>query len=388
MNAVLWFAFGAVVGWPFAAALALPFALEELLGGITKVGTRLAGLVRAGLIAAVIILVGFQRARNQVRLNSDLISENPQIPLVAIDSFFYRKFVIVPLQIVLYNVFGGDLGPDLYGTAAWHYYSANLLLNFNVIYLFAVASVILVPLTYKLFGTGSGSAPLNKTLVKLASFYIWTAIFTAQPHKEERFMFVIYPLLCFNAVMCLGAVEKLAMSLFGRKLARLAIWTVIVGSGVISALRVGGLYAYYQAPMEVYSRLGDTVRQDARAGRLTPGRDVSVCVGKEWYRFPTHYFLPQVTELAESNERSPRIRLKFLKSSFGGLLPKDFLEDQQGEPWRRGSFVVPSGMNNENREEMDRYVSFEMNDVRVMASFADSDFSSRLSHQLATTLSI
>lgn len=37
-----------------------------------------------------------------------------QVPLVAVDSFFYGKLVVAPLNILLYNVFTPH-GPDLYG---------------------------------------------------------------------------------------------------------------------------------------------------------------------------------------------------------------------------------------------------------------------------------
>ena len=37
-----------------------------------------------------------------------------QVPLVAVDSFYYGKVVLAPLNIVLYNVFGKG-GPELYG---------------------------------------------------------------------------------------------------------------------------------------------------------------------------------------------------------------------------------------------------------------------------------
>ena len=39
----------------------------------------------------------------------------------------------------------------------------------------------------------------------------------------------------------------------------------------------------------------------------------NVCVGTEWYRFPSAFFLP-----------SPSYRLAFIPSSFSGLLPTDF----------------------------------------------------------------
>ena len=37
-----------------------------------------------------------------------------KVPLVVVDSFFYGKLVIAPLNILLYNVFTSH-GPDLYG---------------------------------------------------------------------------------------------------------------------------------------------------------------------------------------------------------------------------------------------------------------------------------
>lgn len=39
-----------------------------------------------------------------------------QVPVVVIDSYYYGKLVVAPLNIVLYNVFTPH-GPDLYGKA-------------------------------------------------------------------------------------------------------------------------------------------------------------------------------------------------------------------------------------------------------------------------------
>lgn len=51
-----------------------------------------------------------------------------------VDSIAYTRFEIVPLNIVVYNVFGGaGKGPDLYGTEPWWFYIANLTLNFNIL---------------------------------------------------------------------------------------------------------------------------------------------------------------------------------------------------------------------------------------------------------------
>lgn len=36
-----------------------------------------------------------------------------------------------------------------------------------------------------------------------APFHIWLLVMSAQPHKEERFLYVVYPLACFNAAVTL-----------------------------------------------------------------------------------------------------------------------------------------------------------------------------------------
>jgi alpha-1,2-mannosyltransferase len=64
-----------------------------------------------------------------------------------VDSIAYRRFQIVPINIVLYNVFSGkNHGPSLYGTEPWWYYVFNLLLYFNVMLPMAWCSLPLLVL--------------------------------------------------------------------------------------------------------------------------------------------------------------------------------------------------------------------------------------------------
>jgi len=64
--------------------------------------------------------------------------------MISLDSLAYRRWEVVPLNIVLYNVFSGaGRGPDLYGTEPWWYYVFNLLLYFNVI---AISALLSFPL--------------------------------------------------------------------------------------------------------------------------------------------------------------------------------------------------------------------------------------------------
>lgn len=60
--------------------------------------------------------------------------------MVQIDSHYFGSLVIAPLNIVKYNVFTSH-GPDLYGTEPWSFYMFNGFLNFNIVFLAALASL-------------------------------------------------------------------------------------------------------------------------------------------------------------------------------------------------------------------------------------------------------
>lgn len=128
------------------------------------------------------------------------------------DSLAYGKLAIVPWNIIRYNIFGGgERGPNLYGTSPWTYYPNNLVLNFNILVPLALLSLPALAVTRLVDKRRLGYAPPTETntspftilILRLAPFYLWLLILTAQPHKEERFMFPAYPLLCFNAAITL-----------------------------------------------------------------------------------------------------------------------------------------------------------------------------------------
>lgn len=53
--------------------------------------------------------------------------------------------------------------------------------------------------------------------------------------------------------------------------------------------------------------------------------------------------------------------MRFIRSAFDGILPKVW-ETPEGSTglWGRATNVVPSGMNDRNKEEPDRYVRFSI----------------------------
>jgi alpha-1,2-mannosyltransferase len=253
----------------------------------------------------------------------------------------------VPLNIVLYNVFSGEgKGPNIYGTEPWHFYFRNLLLNFNLWFILALAAGPLFGLL-KLFSRARQSPQTGlRTVIFMSPFYLWLAIFSVQPHKEERFMYPAYPALALNASMALHIIlatigQSDPRTLLGKIPAQLKLFVVV--ACVMTSINLGlsrmySVYEAYSAPMKIY----DGLELPGVASLGSPGD--SVCFGKDWYRFPTSYFLPN------------GMKAKFIKSEFNGLLPGEFAEATTGLGFRSGTWLIPSGMNDENKEDMGKYV--------------------------------
>jgi alpha-1,2-mannosyltransferase len=257
--------------------------------------------------------------------------------------------VLVPLNIILYNIFSGPgKGPNIYGTEPWHFYIRNLLLNFNIWFILAM---LLLPLfMLQKFLSRSSTAGLTdlRTIIFMSPFYLWLGVFSLQSHKEERFMYPAYPALALNAAMAF----HIALSAIGNpdpktlvgkipvRLKLIIICTCVIGSVDLAIARIYGIYTGYSAPLKIYEPL----QTPAISGTLVSPGD-SVCFGKDWYRFPTSYFLPN------------GMKAKFIKSQFDGLLPGEFAEAKTGFGFWSGTWLVPSGMNDQNLEDMGKYVS-------------------------------
>jgi hypothetical protein len=83
--------------------------------------------------------------KSLICIRSDRTHFVEQAGIIGIDYYAYRKFEIVPLNIIIYNVFSGPgKGPNVYGTEPWWFYVANLMLNFNLLLPLALASAPLL----------------------------------------------------------------------------------------------------------------------------------------------------------------------------------------------------------------------------------------------------
>lgn len=76
--------------------------------------------------------------------------------------------------------------------------------------------------------------------------------------------------------------------------------------------------------------------------------EATVCMGNDWYTFPSHFFLPSTA------------KLHFVEDGFTGLLPAHFEVEN-------GTSIMPRApFNDQNREEKSRYLSVFSCDYLVM----------------------
>lgn len=80
---------------------------------------------------------------------------------------------------------------------------------------------------------------------------------------------------------------------------------MIIPYALLCSARVASSIHNYGAPLDLYNHL---YRNEL--GRKSQ-REVNVCLGKEWYRFGSSFFIP-------SNKQ----HVQFIKSGFDGLLPQ------------------------------------------------------------------
>lgn len=149
---------------------------------------------------------------------------------------------------------------------------------------------------------------------------------------------------------------------------------------VLSVSRIAALRFYYNAPIDVVTHLqytelprvllraypdtyptlapliADSDADFAQAVRkhgeqivldkLRPA-NLTVCWGKEWFRYPSSYFVPSVVQ--------PR----FVKSAFAGIIPKQFAarELPGGSLFdTKATRLLATGFNDQNTEELESYV--------------------------------
>nr|XP_036848642.1 alpha-1,2-mannosyltransferase ALG9 isoform X7 [Manis javanica] len=264
--AVLGAAAGAIIGWPFSAALGLPIAFDFLV-----MKRRWKSLFHWSLVALILFLV----------------------PVVVIDSYYYGKLVVTPLNIVLYNVFTPH-GPDLYGKRV---------------------AFGLVHLGHRVISTTWTQSSVRPA-PSAASSPLVISYLPVSSGTEPWHFYLINGFLNFNVAFALALLALPLTSLMERLLQR---------------------FHGYHGPLDLYPEF-HRIATDPAIHTVPEGRPVNVCVGKEWYRFPSSFLLPD------------NWQLQFIPSEFRGQLPKPFAEGPLA------TRIVPPDMNDRNLEEPSRYM--------------------------------
>ncbi|VDM57099.1 unnamed protein product [Angiostrongylus costaricensis] len=201
---------------------------------------------------------------------------------------------MAPLNIVLYNVFS-EHGPDLYGVEPLMYYVKNLALNWNIA---AVLVPFAVPLSafnylyswqiseehkkWRMHGEWNCHLAIHPSywrhyssvFLLFASLSAWCIIFFSRPHKEERFLFPIYPLIALLAAISLDSAERYVLSpVWFFCLQRLdcpfsniifANWLAVLFFMLASMSRTFALHKNFSAHIEVYKSLNEHLMDHQR----------------------------------------------------------------------------------------------------------------------------
>ena len=112
--------------------------------------------------------------------------------------------------------------------------------------------------------------------------WMWLGIISFQQHKEERFMFAVYPVICMNASICLYLSESallkwtmvlkplkvflIAFSLlhslihyfyqkYRQHISKAFMILLFTFYCLLSASRIFALYLNYHAPLDIYESL-------------------------------------------------------------------------------------------------------------------------------------
>ena len=161
--------------WPFVVMLYVPLGLHALLApkfGIQKV-------LRWGIGSTA-----FWAAAS-----------------VAVDSYFYGRLVLPAWEIFRYNVLDDHGGPELYGVEPASFFLVNGFLNFNLALPLALILPVLTVTSLLAGVPGPGQAKPRHgwhlmALGFCSAFFLWFLFMSSIPHKEERFLSPVYPLVC------------------------------------------------------------------------------------------------------------------------------------------------------------------------------------------------
>lgn len=225
------------------------------------------------------------------------------VPSLMVEYHYYGRLTFPSLNAILYNVLSRrtgteETGPELFGVEPWNYYLLNLALNFN----------ICLPLSLLGVAISHRTKSVTKTLMLLSNFMLFI-IFSAQGHKEERFLFILYPIICFGAALSLSFIRKF-------HLGKLVAYFTLASTATVSILRILAILKFYSAPQNLLSM-------------WSPDSTTRLCMGSTWYRFPSSFYMAN------------KARLGFVQDDVDGQLPMYYGNTRSVTPMNSLNKAIP-----------------------------------------------
>lgn len=182
----------ATFGWPFAAPCAFPAAALAFRGGIFRT-----------LAVAVTVAAAFVAVSTAVDTAFYVPAATATSPGAAAGSV-----VSSVVNLILYNAVKAPAGgSQLYGVEPPSWYVKNLALCFPVTFLLALLAPLVAIVEFAA-GSGTAARRRAAAVAggALAPMILWVAAMSAQPHKEERFMAPVYVCICIAAAYTIAVV--------------------------------------------------------------------------------------------------------------------------------------------------------------------------------------
>lgn len=290
---------GVILGWPFSILVFLPVTFYALARKFKQ--TFLSGAITSLALLALSLLV---------------------------DYHYYGRWTSSVLNLLIYNVLGGGES-HLYGIEGPLYYLRNGFNNFNFCFVLALLFLGILPIVRKKY--------VPDLLVVISPIYIWLGFMSLQPHKEERFLYPIYPLVCVAASAVIESFPDLFRDPYYPNANYLMVMTAKCLRPVVLGLilcashaRTFSMLNGYSAPLEIYKHFEH--HEDVGSGSV-------VCVGSEWHRFPSSFFIPDYVG-----------EVRWIDDGFRGLLPLPF------NSTLGGTSAAPSYFNNKNKASDEQYL--------------------------------
>lgn len=232
----------------------------------------------------------------------------------------------------------------------------NLTINFGPIWILGLLSLpILFLIEYAISKKVKHYSPVYYLSMYLTPFYCWCLVFFIQPHKEERFLFPMYPSMILAASLAIGSVQK-AYACFYQKMLKVPFavlgYAAIIISGIFGLARMCAMVLGYAGVVDTYR----SFYQKVTTKYEWVGAGTTLCIGKEWHRYPSSFYLPQ------------NVTAHWVQSEFRGQLPGKF------DDWPAGLSGFHHGFNDNNKEVPETYFANPTNAHQKCHFMIDSDF--------------